>query len=148
MRPDEDSPYMLFVTPVRDKYRLQLSADDLAKMQDPDLRIRVSVPRSQVPAATHVDYSARIQTIDSERHGRFYRLMRRFYEITGCPVIVNTSFNIRSEPIVCSFEEAFRCFMGTELDFLVLEDYLLTKEKQPAWLLQDPEKYQNQYELD
>ncbi len=148
MRPGEDSPYMLFVAPVRQKYRLQLSSDDLAKMQDPDLRIRVSIPRSQVPAATHVDFSSRIQTIDPERHGRFYRLIRRFYEITGCPVIINTSFNIRSEPIVCSFEEAFRCFMGTEMDCLVLENYLLTKENQPSWLLQDPEKYQNQYELD
>ena len=148
MRPGEDSPYMLFVAPVREKYRLQVSSDDLAKMQDPDLRIRVSVPRSQVPAATHVDFSSRIQTIDPERHGRFYRLMRRFYEITGCPVIINTSFNIRSEPIVCSFEEAFRCFMGTEIDCLVLENYLLTKETQPSWLLQDPEKYQDQYELD
>ena len=139
MRPGEDSPYMLFVAPVREKYRLQLI---------PILRIRVSIPRSQLPAATHVDFSSRIQTIDPERHGRFYRLMRCFYEITGCPVIINTSFNIRSEPIVCSFEEAFRCFMGTEMDCLVLENYLLTKDNQPSWLLQDPEKYQNQYELD
>jgi carbamoyltransferase len=148
MSPNEESPYMLFVAPVRQKYRLNLNAEDLKKMKDPDLRIRVSIPRSQLPAATHVDFSARIQTVDRERHGRFYRLMRRFYELTGCPVIVNTSFNIRSEPIVCSFEEAFRCFMGTEIDCLVLENYLLLKENQPSWLLQDPEKYQNQYELD
>ena len=148
MRPGEDSPYMLFVAPVREKYRLKLSLQDLDKMQDSDLRIRVSIPRSQLPAVTHVDFSARIQTVDPERHGRFYRLMRRFYDITGSPVIVNTSFNIRSEPIVCSFEEAFHCFMGTEIDCLVLENYLLIKEDQPSSLFEDPDKYKSQYILD
>ena len=148
MRPDENSPYMLFVAPIREKYRVKLTQEDVEKMQDPDLRIRVSIPRSQLPAITHVDFSARIQTIDPERHGRFYRLMRRFYEITDCPVIVNTSFNIRSEPIVCSFEEAFHCFMGTEIDCLVLENYLLTKKDQPSGLLEDPETYKSQYVLD
>lgn len=148
MRPGEDSPYMLFVAPVREKYRLPLSSEDSEKMQDPDLRIRVAIPRSQIPAATHVDYSARIQTVDEPRHGRFYRLMRRFYEVTGCPVIVNTSFNIRSEPIVCTFEEAFRCFMGTEMDCLVLENYILKKTEQPSRLLQDSDAYQSQYALD
>jgi carbamoyltransferase len=148
VRPDEDSPYMLFVAPVREEYRLPLSPDDLKKMQDPDLRIRVSVSRSKVPAITHVDYSARVQTVDPERHGRFYRLMRRFYELTGCPVIVNTSFNIRGEPIVCTFEEAYRCFMATNIDCLVLENYLLMKTSQPVDLLQDPEAYKAQYSLD
>jgi carbamoyltransferase len=148
MRPEEDTPYMLLVAPVRDRWRIPLGPDELKKMQDPDLRVRVSIPRSQVPAITHVDYSARIQTVDAERHGRFYRLMRRFYELTGCPVIVNTSFNIRGEPIVCVPEQAYRCFMATDIDCLVLENCLLMKESQPAGLLQDAEAYKAQYALD
>jgi carbamoyltransferase len=148
MRPDEDTPYMLLVAPVRDRWRIPLGPDERKKMQDPDLRVRVSVPRSQVPAVTHVDYSARIQTVDAERHGRFYHLMRRFYELTGCPVIVNTSFNIRGEPIVCAPEQAYRCFMATDIDCLVLENCLLMKESQPAGLLQDAEAYKAQYALD
>ena len=145
---NEDNPYMLFVAPVRRDWRLQLSADDLQKMQSPDLRIRVAVPRSRVPAVTHVDNSARIQTVDPDRHGRFYRLMHRFYELTGCPVIVNTSFNIRGEPIVCHFEDAYRCFTATDIDCLVLENYVLLKDEQPAELLQDTETYKAQYALD
>ena len=148
MGADEDTPYMLLVAPVRDRWRIPLGPDELKKMQDPDLRVRVSVPRSQVPAITHVDYSARIQTVDAERHGRFYRLMRRFYELTGCPVIVNTSFNIRGEPIVCVPEQAYRCFMATDIDCLVLENCLLLKESQPAGLLEDCESYKAQYALD
>jgi carbamoyltransferase len=139
---------MLFVAPLREQHRRQLTSAELTQMQDPDLRVRVSIPRSALPAVTHVDFSARIQTIDPDRHGRLYRLMRQFYEITGCPVIVNTSFNIRSEPIVCSFEDAFHCFMATEIDCLVLENYLLIKENQHSSLLQDPEQYKNQYGLD
>ena len=115
---------------------------------DPDLRIRVSVPRSRVPAITHVDYSARIQTVDPERHGRYYRLMRRFHELTGCPVIVNTSFNIRGEPIVCSPQEAYQCFMATDMDCLVLENCLLLKEKQAVALLPDLDSYRKQHPLD
>lgn len=148
MRPNEDSPYMLFVAPVRDSWRILLGTEEQKKMQDPDLRIRVSVPRSKVPAITHVDYSARIQTVDPERHGRFYRLMRRFYELTGCPVIVNTSFNIRGEPIVCTPEDAYRCFMATDMDCLILENNILMKESQPSALLQDAEIYKSQYQLD
>lgn len=146
--PSEDSPYMLFVAPVREKWRIPLGPEEKKRMQDPDLRIRVSVPRSKVPAITHVDYSARIQTVDAERHGRYYRLIRRFFEFTGCPVIVNTSFNIRGEPIVCTPEEAYRCFMATDMDCLVLENYVLMKEAQPAGLLQDAEAYKSQYQLD
>jgi carbamoyltransferase len=148
MKPDEESPYMLFVAPVRQSLRNQLSSEDQAKMQDPDLRIRVSVPRSTIPAVTHVDYSARIQTVDPERHGRFYRLMKRFYELTACPVVVNTSFNIRGEPIVCSFDEAYRCFMGSNIDCLVLENCVLMKEDQPSDLLYDSETYKAQFALD
>jgi carbamoyltransferase len=148
MRKNEDSPYMLMVAPVREKWRVALDAEEHEKMMDPDLRIRVSVPRSTVPAITHVDYSARVQTVDKERHGRFYWLMRRFYEITGCPVIVNTSFNIRGEPILCTPEHAYRCFMATDIDCLVLENYLLFKDRQPAALLEDAEAYKAQYALD
>jgi len=148
MRPDEDSPYMLVVAPVQDSWRIPLGPDDFKRMQDPDLRIRVSVPRSQVPAVTHVDYSARIQTVDAERHGRFYRLLQQFYALTGCPVLVNTSFNIRSEPIVCTPEQAYLCFMATDIDCLVLENFFLLKEVQPSALLQNAEAYRAQYSLD
>ena len=117
-------------------------------MQDRDLRIRVNVPRSRVPAITHVDYSARVRTVDVHRHGRFYRLMQRFQQLTGCPVIVNTSFNIRGEPIVCNPEEAFNCFLSTEMDVLVLENCLLLKEHQHPASLQDAESYKAQYALD
>ena len=148
MRPEEESPYMLMVAPVRDSWRVPLSADDLRRLQDDDLRIRVAVPRSRIPAVTHVDYSARIQTVDPKRHGRFYRLMRRFYELTGCPVIVNTSFNIRGEPIVCTPEDAYRCFLATNIDCLVLENYILMKDAQPIEVRQDAEDYKSQYALD
>jgi carbamoyltransferase len=148
MRPNEKSPYMLLVAPVREQWRTPLSDEDRKRMQDPDLRIRVSVPRSRIPAITHVDYSARIQTVDEPRHGRYYRLMRRFHELTGCPVIVNTSFNIRGEPIVCSPEDAFHCFMATEMECLVIENHLLLKQAQPAGAIEDAEKYKSQYALD
>lgn len=148
MRPSEESPYMLFVAPVDHQLRFELDPEDIKKMQDPDLRVRVNVPRSQLPAITHVDYSARIQTVDPDRHGRFYRLLRHFYERTGCPVVVNTSFNIRGEPIVCTPDDAYRCFMATDIDCLVLENYLLMKTDQPPSLLQDAEAYKAQYALD
>jgi carbamoyltransferase len=148
LRENEESPYMLMVAPVLEKRRVKLHAAEREKMKDPDLRVRVSVPRSTVPAITHVDYSARVQTVDEERHGRFYRLMRRFYDLTGCPVIVNTSFNIRGEPILCTPEQAYRCFMATDIDCLVLENCLLIKDLQPAGLLEDAEAYKAQYALD
>jgi len=145
---EEDSPYMLFVAPVHEDWRVDLSDEDRQRMQDPDLRTRVSVARSRIPAVTHVDYSARIQTVDAERHGRYYRMMLRFYEMTGCPVVVNTSFNIRGEPIVCTPEDAFRCFMATDMDALVLEDFILLKSDQPAGLAPDVETYRAQFGLD
>lgn len=148
MQDDEDSPYMLFVAPVREDWRTTLSQEDTKRMNDPDLRIRVSVPRSKVPAITHVDYSARVQTVDQEQHGRFYRLMYRFYEITGCPVIVNTSFNIRGEPIVCTPQDAYLCFMATNMDCLIIENYLLIKENQPEGLLSNIENYKYKSKLD
>ena len=147
-RPGEESPYMLLVAPVRDEWRTPLTQEDRERMQDPDLRIRVTVPRSRIPAVTHVDYSARIQTVDEARHGRYYRLLQRFYQMTRCPVIVNTSFNIRGEPIVCTPDEAFHCFISTEMDALVLENCVLIKEQQPVGLLEDAEAYKAQYSLD
>ena len=101
-----------------------------------------------IPAVTHVDYSARIQTVDPDRHGRFYQLLRRFYEKTGCPVIVNTSFNIRGEPIVCTPEDAYYCFMATEMDVLILENCVLIKTEQPTVALEMTKEYKAQYALD
>jgi carbamoyltransferase len=148
LQPGQESPYMLMVAPIRRELRRQLSAEECRQMQDEDLRIRVSVPRSTVPAVTHVDYSARVQTVDPARHGRFYRLLRRFYEDTGCPVMINTSFNIRGEPIVCTPEDAYYCFMATEMDALVLENCLLLKRSQPLADVGINEKYKAQYALD
>ncbi len=137
MRPNEDSPYMLLVAPVLDKHRSPLSSTDQEVMRtDEDLLRRVRLARSTVPAITHLDYSARVQTVD-ERHGRFRRLMEKFYEKTGCPIIVNTSFNLSWEPIVCTPQEAYHTFMQSEMDVLVLENFVLEKRKQPmgfrAW---------------
>jgi carbamoyltransferase len=96
-----------------------------------------------------VDYSARVQTVDEKRHGRYYRLMKTFEQVTGCPVIVNTSFNVRGEPIVCTPQEAYRCFLATDMDALVLEDFVLRKEQMPqAVTAAEQEKYLAQFELD
>jgi carbamoyltransferase len=152
MPPGEDTPYMLFVAPVRESLRLPLGSADLARMNDPDLRVRVAVSRSTLPAITHVDYSARVQTVDEHRHGRFYRLIKRFHSLTACPVMINTSFNIRGEPIVGSPEDAYRCFSSTDMDCLVLENHVLLKENQPADLLglngRDRAKYISSFSLD
>jgi carbamoyltransferase len=150
MRPDQESPYMLLVAPVLEKHRVKLSEADRHKVEAaPDLRQRVNVVRSSVPAITHVDYSARVQTVDEQRHGRYYRLIKAFEQLTGCPVIVNTSFNVRGEPIVCTPQEAYRCFMATDMDALVLEDFVLRKEQmnQEATAA-EREKYLAQFELD
>jgi carbamoyltransferase len=150
MRPDQESPYMLLVAPVIEKQRVALSEADRQKMAAaPDLRQRVNVVRSTVPAITHVDYSARVQTVDEKRHGRYYRLMKTFERLTGCPVIVNTSFNVRGEPIVCTPQEAYRCFLATDMDTLVLEDFVLRKEQMnQAVTAAEREKYLAQFELD
>jgi len=127
-----ESPYMLLVAPVLEKHRTAISETDRKIMaNDPDLRRRVNVIRSTLPAITHVDYSARVQTVDEARHGRFYRLLQAFEKKTGCPVLVNTSFNVRGEPIVCSPADALRCFLFTDMDALVLEDFILHKEQMP-----------------
>jgi carbamoyltransferase len=145
---NRESPYMLLVAPVRQSQRTPLTEEQKRQMTDPDLRKRVNVTRSTIPAVTHVDYSARIQTVDEARHGPFYRLMKRFQEMTGCPVIINTSFNIRGEPIVCRPEEAYRCFMSTFMDVLVLENTILLKEEQPNAKEFDAESYRASFKLD
>ncbi len=128
MRPREDSPYMLLVAPVKAEHRLELS-DDQKRLTGIEL---LKAPRSKIPAVTHVDYSARVQTVDLERHGRYRLLMERFHEKTGCPVIINTSFNLSWEPIVNSPPEAYRTFMSSDIDVLVLENCLLEKRRQRA----------------
>jgi carbamoyltransferase len=134
MRPGEDSAYMLMVAPVNDSRRVALSPAETTTLEtDPDLVRRVNVARSTVPAITHVDYSARVQTVD-ERHGRLHRLLQRFHDKTGCPVLVNTSFNLSWEPIVLTPEQAYHTFMQSEMDALVLEDCVLHKGDQPVGL--------------
>jgi carbamoyltransferase len=128
MRPNENSPYMLLVAPVRPDRTFPLTPEQRGLSGIDLLRI----PRSEIPAVTHVDYSARVQTVDRERHGRFRRLMERFEQHTGCPVIVNTSFNLSWEPIVNRPEEAYRTFMSSDIDVLVLENAILRKEAQQA----------------
>ncbi len=146
---DRESPYMLIVAPVREKHRVALNEEQRRTMrEDPDLCKRVNVPRSDIPAITHIDYSARVQTVDGKRHGRFYHVMKKFKEKTGCGVIINTSFNIRGEPIVCSPEDAYRCFLGTEMDVLVLEDIILFKDEQPEGGKAGAEEYKRQFKLD
>ena len=145
----EDSPYMLFVAPVKHEQRLAnpRSADGVPEAELVGLA-RLKVKRSTIPAVTHVDYSARLQTVDERRHGRFYRLLQRFYQRTGCPVLINTSFNVRGEPIVCTPQEAYRCFMATQMDVLVLENYLLHKHEQPAGRTVNRQEYLAQFALD
>jgi carbamoyltransferase len=107
---------------------------------------KLKVPRSEIPAITHVDYSARIQTVHKETNPRYYALLKQFEKQTHCPLLVNTSFNVRGEPIVCTPEDAYRCFMRTEMDYLVLENYLLEKSDQPHWEQND--SWKEEFELD
>ncbi len=126
MRPGQDSPYMLLVAPVADAIRLPITPE-----QEQAFGIeKLNYCRSSIPAVTHVDYSARVQTVDPQRHPLLYRLLRRFYDLTGCPVMVNTSFNVRGEPIVCTPEDAWRCFLVTDMDVLVLGRHVVLKEQQ------------------
>lgn len=150
LEPGQESPYMLLVAPVLEAHRLPVSDEQRATMaDDPDLRNRVNVPRSNIPAVTHVDYSARVQTVDEVRNPRLWRLLRRFFDETACPVLVNTSFNVRGEPIVCTPEDAYRCFLGTEMDALVLEDVVLLKKDVAGKMdASAREKYLAQFQLD
>jgi carbamoyltransferase len=126
LREGQESPYMLLTAPVRAALRIPPGPDDerLFGIE------RLQRPRSVIPAVTHVDYSARIQTVDAARNPLLYRLLDRFQERTGCPVLVNTSFNVRGEPIVCTPEEAWRCFQMTDIDVLAIGRHLAVKEEQ------------------
>ena len=138
---DGDSPYMLLVADVVKGRRIPMTPE-----QEKLFGIeKLNVPRSDIPAVTHVDYSARIQTVHRETNPRYWELLRRFERRTGCPVLVNTSFNVRGEPIVCTPEDAFRCFMGCEIEVLVVENCFLVKEQQDPALKQD---YKHKFELD
>ncbi|MCK6451148.1 MAG: carbamoyltransferase [Alphaproteobacteria bacterium] len=138
---DGDSPYMLLVADVVKRRRREMSADE-QKLFGID---KLNVPRSEIPAVTHVDYSARIQTVHRETNPRYHALISAFKQRTGCPVIVNTSFNVRGEPIVCTPEDAFRCFMGSEIETLVVGNCILDKDQQDPALKQD---YKDKFELD
>jgi len=142
---DCDSPYMLLVAPVRKERRLPM---DLSRFNggDDDMRGLINQPRSDVPAITHVDYSARIQSVDPGTHPEYHALITAFEALTGCPMLVNTSFNVRGEPIVCTPQDAYRCFMRTEMDLLVLEDVILWRHEQPP--TEDKEDWKTTYELD
>ena len=137
----EDSPYMLFVSKIKKKLQIQMSDSDQNKFGIEKLNIK----RSLIPAVTHLDYTARIQTVHKETNIKYHNLLTKFKEITGVPILVNTSFNVRGEPIVCSIEDAFNCFVGTELDILVCENYILYKENQALELLKD---YKNKFDKD
>ncbi len=139
---DRPSPYMLLVAPVRQELRLDASEQTRQLFGIEELK----VPRSELPAITHVDYSARIQTVHKHTNPRFYALLRAFDQFTGCPVLVNTSFNVRGEPIVCTPEDAYRCFMRTDMDYLVIENFLLAKNDQPAW--GEDDSWKQEFELD
>ena len=138
---NEESPYMLHVADVINDKRLKQSKDDIQLIGIEKLSAKLSV----IPAVTHVDYSARIQTVNSKTNKKFYELINKFKEITSIPILINTSFNIRGEPIVCTPTDAFNCFMGTDLDYLIIENYFLSKKDQKKELLKD---YKKQFELD
>lgn len=139
---DADSPYMLLVAPVKESRRIKMSEE-----QDKLFGIaKLNIPRSDIPAVTHVDYSARIQTVTERDNPGFYKLIQAFHRKTGCPVIVNTSFNVRGEPIVCTPEQAYTCFMRTEMDALVVGNVVMLKEEQPKW--HEKEDWRNTFQLD
>ena len=150
LEPQHESPYMLLVTPVGETRRVMLSdADQETMSSDPDLRRRVNITRSTVPAITHLDYSARVQTVDKERNPRFHALLDAFHRRTGCPLVVNTSFNVRGEPIVCSLEDAYRCFLATEMDVLVLGEHVVNKDDVgPSMNAAGREEHLAQFQLD
>ena len=140
----EQSPYMLLVSPVAKNRRTGRDAElEAARGLD-----KLAVPRSEIPAVTHVDYSARLQTVDGHRDPRFHALLERFYARTGCPVVINTSFNVRGEPIVCTPADAYRCFMATNIDALVLENFVLLKDQQARAAEVDVGEYLREFALD
>lgn len=144
LNPRCESPYMLMVAPVQENKRVPRTGQEAGLTGIELLKLK----RSQIPGVTHVDYSARVQTVDAVRHGRYYHLLNKLKQKTGCPLVINTSFNVRGEPIVCTPEDAYRCFLSTHMDVLVLEDFVLYKEQQPEPSPQDIEKYIAKFELD
>jgi carbamoyltransferase len=142
MRPDENSPYMLLVAPITESTRLPVETEGEKGLD------KLKQVRSTIPAVTHVDYSARVQTIDMQHHPRFYKIISKFKEKTGSPVVINTSFNVRGEPIVNTPEDAFRCFMNTNMDVLVLENFIILKADQPNAKEIDIEAYLAEFALD
>jgi carbamoyltransferase len=139
---DHNSPYMLLVANIKEDLKIAMTEEQKQLFGIEKLNI----PRSQLPAITHVDYSARVQTVHPETNPRYHQLISEFEALTGCGVLVNTSFNVRGEPIVCTPEDAYRCFMRTEMDYLVLENYVLAKTDQPQW--QKDKSWQQEFELD
>ena len=139
---DVDSPYMLLVAPVRTERRIPVT-DEQHRLWGID---KLNVPRSGIPAVTHIDYSARVQTVTAQTNPRYYDLIKAFERRTGCGVLVNTSFNVRGEPIVCTPADAYRCFMRTNIDHLVLGPFLLHKTEQPAWT--ETGEWQREFQLD
>ena len=133
---------MLIVAPIRENLRVELTEEqkDLFGVE------KLKLKRSELPAITHVDYSARVQTVHEDTNPRYHKLLKEFARRTGCGVLVNTSFNVRGEPIVCTPADAYRCFMRTEMDYLVVEGYLLDKRAQPEW--QETGDWQKEFELD
>jgi len=140
---DCDSPYMLLTAPLNDAKRVRPAEDDGSRGMD-----QRNVVRSEVPAVTHVDYSARVQTVDEARHGRYCKLLKAFERKTGCPMLVNTSFNVRGEPIVCTPSDAYDCFMATNMDVLVLERFVLLKDDQPEGCVHDVNEHLAKFDLD
>ena len=139
---DTESPYMLMVAGVREDKRISMTTEQ-NKLFGIDL---LNVPRSQIPAITHVDYSARIQTVHKDTNKRYYDLIKEFEKETQCAVLINTSFNVRGEPIVCTPEQAYLCFMHTEMDTLVLENFVIDKNDQKP--LEDDKSWKEEFELD
>ena len=156
---DSSSPYMLLTADVAQSKRLNYNSSESEASAPNKARLKPSVPnsthsiieklnikRSLIPAVTHVDNSARVQSVDEKSNGRYYRLIADFYRKTNCPVLINTSFNVRGEPIVCTAEDSYRCFMRTEMDVLVLENTILYKEEQPHY--KETNNWQEEFELD
>ena len=139
---DADSPYMLMVAPVLEEKRISMTEEQKGLFGIDKL----NVPRSGIPAITHVDCSARLQTVDGGSNPLYYAMIKEFDKLTGCPVIINTSFNVRGEPIVLRPEEAYTCFMRTDMDYLVLGPCLLSKKDQPQF--KETEDWQTKFELD
>ncbi len=144
MRPREQSPYMLMVAPVKESRRKVVNGEGTPAIGLDKLKAY----RSEIPAVTHVDFSARVQTVDADRNRRYHMLLSAFKAKTGCPLVINTSFNVRGEPIVCTPQDAYRCFLGTNMDALVLEDFVLLKDQQPAAAQVDNREYLEQFSLD